>query len=471
LENQYYYFDMKRLIPVVVLFLLVSLTPAWALYETEIESTKSSQAIIGLAEAHAMGFTGKGQTIVVIDTGVQIDHPYIKDALISGYCSSRAACGSNYDKSSIAAGASIKIDGLNIPIDSHGSMASGIAVGRANQNIPGGVAPGANLISINNTDGQGEGIVKAIDWVLSVKDKFNIVAISASIGAPNQGLRNQPGFCAAEKEIAIGIKKLAEANIAFVAASGNDGFSNNMTFPACLPEAISVGAVDYKGVITNYSNIAQSINVLAPADVIGANASSGYWIGGGTSSATPVVAGAIAILKEVKPSASLSEIRQALATTTNLTNDFMWKNLPILNIPAAIKALKSGEYSKVKVSGTVENVDSTKSDLADALAREKVLNDRIAALNSKLSESENLRLRSALDLSEHNLATTKLQNETKANLELIASLQVELDAAHRAIAKLESAAKTSTITCTKGKLTKKITAINPKCPTGYKKKV
>ncbi len=183
---------MKRVIPVVVFFLLASLSPAYALYETEIELTKSSQAIIGLAEAHAMGFTGKGQTIVVIDTGVQIDHPYFKDALISGYCSSKAVCGSNYDKSNIAAGASIKIEGLNIPIDSHGSMASGIALGRAIGNVPGGVAPGANLISINNTDGQGEGIVKAIDWVLSVKDKFNIVAISASIGASNKGSRNQP---------------------------------------------------------------------------------------------------------------------------------------------------------------------------------------------------------------------------------------------------------------------------------------
>ncbi|MFM8752393.1 MAG: calcium-binding protein, partial [Actinomycetota bacterium] len=32
------------------------------------------------------------------------------------------------------------------------------------------------------------------------------------------------------------------------------------------------------------------------------------------------------------------------------------------------------------------------------------------------------------------------------------------------------AAKKTTITCTKGKLVKKVTAVNPKCPAGYKKK-
>ena len=462
---------MKRFILAIISLLLFSQTPAWALYETEIELTKSSHSIIGLAEAHALGFTGKGQTIVVLDTGVQIDHPYLKDALVSGYCSSRAICGNNYDTPSIAAGASIKIEGLNIPIDSHGSMASGIAVGRTVGKIPGGVAPGANLISINNTDGQGEGIVRALDWVLSVKDKFNIVAVSASIGAPNQGSRNKPGNCLGEKEIADRIRKLAEAGIAFVSASGNDGFTNNVTFPACLPEVISVGAIDYKGEITNYSNIAQSLNVLAPADVLGANASSGYWIGAGTSSATPVVAGAIAILKEVKPSATLSEIKQALATTTKFQNDSMWKNLPILNLPAAIKALQTGEFSKTKISATVEVVDTTKLDLANAMARENVSYEEIAKLNVKVKDLENSLLKSELSLSTAKATALALANEAKASLDLIADLQNKMNLANELIAKLEAANKSTTITCVKGKQSKKVTGIKPKCPTGYKKKV
>jgi hypothetical protein len=463
---------MKRIVLVVISLLFFSQAPVWAQYENEIEQTKSSQKLIGLAEAHAMGFTGKGQTIVIFDTGVQIDHPYLKDALIGGYCSSKLLCGVNYGISSIAAGAVVQIPGLAGSGNSHGSMASGIALGRAVGNIPGGIAPGANLISINNEEGQSEGIIKALDWVLSVKDEFNIVAVSASIAAPNSGLRNQPGSCLPfEIEIRNKVRKLAEANIAFVVATGNDGFTNNISFPACLPDAISVGAVDSKGDIAGYSNIAENMNLLAPADVIGANSSTGFFVGQGTSSATPVVAGAIAILRQVKPSATLDEIRKALATTTKFKNDFIWKNIPMLDLPSAIRALQAGEFSKVKISGTVETVDTTKQELAEVLAGAKLLNIEMARMTKKIKDLEDLQVGSESKLSEAKLALLALQNESKANLELIAKLQSDLKSGNELIANLEAASKATTITCVKGKLSKKVTAIKPKCPTGYKKKV
>jgi len=462
---------MKRLAVTVISFLVISQVPAWGLYESEIEQTKSSQALIGLAEAHALGFTGKGQTVVVFDTGVQIDHPYIKDALVSGYCSSKLACGENYDNPSIASGASIQFPGLNGPANPHGSMAAGIAVGRAVGNIPGGIAPGANLISINNEEGQSAGIIKALDWVLSVKDKFNIVAVSASIAAPNTGLRNQPGSCSPfEIEIRDKVKKLAEANIAFVVATGNDGFTNNISFPACLPDAISVGAVDFNGEIAGYSNIAENMNVLAPADVIGANTSNEYWIGKGTSSATPVVAGAIAILKQVKPTATLSEIKQALSTTTKFQDDFIWKNIPVLNLPAAINALQTSKFSKTKISRTAEVTESSKLDLASAVAREKSLNEEVAKLNTKIKELEISNLKSELNLSETKNTLITIQNESKAYLEQISKLQSDLKLVNEMLAKTQTASKVTSIDCVKGKLLKKVSGVNPKCPAGYSKR-
>jgi hypothetical protein len=45
-----------------------------------------------------------------------------------------------------------------------------------------------------------------------------------------------------------------------------------------------------------------------------------------------------------------------------------------------------------------------------------------------------------------------------------------LKAKQEAVAKAVAAKKKTTITCVKGKTTKKVTAVNPKCPTGYKKK-
>ncbi|MFM1797621.1 MAG: hypothetical protein RL733_1402, partial [Actinomycetota bacterium] len=60
----------------------------------------------------------------------------------------------------------------------------------------------------------------------------------------------------------------------------------------------------------------------------------------------------------------------------------------------------------------------------------------------------------------------KQEAEAKAKVEAEAKAKAEVEA--KAI--LEALKRKSTITCVKGKLTKKVTAVKPKCPSGYKKK-
>jgi hypothetical protein len=66
-------------------------------------------------------------------------------------------------------------------------------------------------------------------------------------------------------------------------------------------------------------------------------------------------------------------------------------------------------------------------------------------------------------------AETKAAAELKAKQEAEAKAAADLKAKQEAAAKL-AATKKATITCVKGKLTKKVTAVKPKCPTGYKLK-
>ena len=63
----------------------------------------------------------------------------------------------------------------------------------------------------------------------------------------------------------------------------------------------------------------------------------------------------------------------------------------------------------------------------------------------------------------------RIEAELKAKLEVEATAAAELKAKQEAEAKA-SALKKTTITCVKGKLTKKVTAVKPKCPSGYKVK-
>ena len=63
-------------------------------------------------------------------------------------------------------------------------------------------------------------------------------------------------------------------------------------------------------------------------------------------------------------------------------------------------------------------------------------------------------------------AKAKAEAEAKAKAEAEAKAKAEAEAK----AKAEAAKKKITITCVKGNLTKKVTAVKPKCPNGYKKK-
>jgi hypothetical protein len=76
-------------------------------------------------------------------------------------------------------------------------------------------------------------------------------------------------------------------------------------------------------------------------------------------------------------------------------------------------------------------------------------------------------------------ADKKIEFAKAEEIRLAAELKAKQDAEAKAAAELKvkleaetiaAALKKTTITCVKGKLTKKVTAVKPKCPTGYKLK-
>ena len=76
----------------------------------------------------------------------------------------------------------------------------------------------------------------------------------------------------------------------------------------------------------------------------------------------------------------------------------------------------------------------------------------------------------AAELKAKQEAEAKAAAELKAKQEAEAKAKAKEKAEAEAKAKLEASKKKSTITCVKGKITKKVTAVKPKCPKGYKKK-
>ena len=374
--------------------------------------TRSSYNVIGLDEVHKSGFTGKGQVVVYIDDGTDHNHPYIKEAMIDGFCSSAASCGSDYLKSGLSAG-EIKPVGSE---STHGLMVAGIIAGQKNADAVGGIAPDAKLISITNTNGNTEGLLAAFDWILEAKKRYNIAAVSGSFAGINQSDRSDLTGCSANSPALDNkIKALSEAGIIPIFAAGNDGNPLRVSYPACLPYVISVGALTLNGTLQSYSNVGGGLTVLAPSDVMSASLSPGYMMGGGTSAAAPVVAGAVALLRQAKPGASLDEITKALQSTNKFLNDAFWQGIPVLHLPTALDAIQRGKYISAKISSIGSQITaSTSSDklLLEAAQRDKAKAESESKLAEEARSKAEAELKSALDAKNASDAQlSKLQNE------------------------------------------------------------
>ena len=143
-------------------------------------SLADSGRMVGADRAHDGGYTGKGTFVAVIDTGVDVAHPFIAGRPILEACASDRC--PNGRQNMIGSGAAR-------PTKSHGTHVAGIVLGRGKEMK--GVAPEAGLIAINVFDQDGgardSNILAALEVVLglSYSRRMNIAAVNMSLGGPN----------------------------------------------------------------------------------------------------------------------------------------------------------------------------------------------------------------------------------------------------------------------------------------------
>jgi Subtilase family len=187
-----------------------------------------------------------------------------------------------------------------------------------------GIAPGANLISIQvfsrftgaNCAGAGEDPcalsftsdqIAGLDRVFALRNSFSIASVNMSLGGGSSTVD-----CDADSR-KPSIDNLRSAGIATAIASGNNGFTNAVSFPACISTAITVGSTTTSDVVSSFSNSSPLVELLAPGSNINSSVpGGGFAVFSGTSMATPGVAGAWAVLKQVSPGASVASVLSAL---------------------------------------------------------------------------------------------------------------------------------------------------------------
>ena len=182
---------------------------------------KESVPLIGVPNLWNAGFTGKGVRVAILDTGIDRQHPDLKN---------RIAAYRNFTrfKSEDTVG--------------HGTHCAGIICGGGK--VYRGVAPGVELFCgkvIDEQGGESDDVVAGMSWAASQGAKI----ISLSLGGPGNPADLMCRECDA----------LAKDGVTVVIAAGNEGpAAETIGSPGCAVSAITVGSVDKNGQLAFYSS-------------------------------------------------------------------------------------------------------------------------------------------------------------------------------------------------------------------------
>lgn len=276
------------------------------------------------------GIDGSGVSVAVIDTGVDFSHPLLASSFVAG--------------ADIANGGSTPT-----PVDPHGTHVAGI-VGARNTEV--GVAPGVGLIGLQVFSKTSGGQVAAFDtdteaalqWVLDHRQEFNIVAVNMSLGSGNYTSEGQADSSILFDEV----KRLEQAGVTVISAAGNS-YGRLQTPGSAAPaifSTLAVGAVweENEGPyqtngardrttgsdrITVFSQRPSTPNnvIFAPGAYIRSTIPNNQFAEyPGTSMASPMVAGVVALMQEAALQfggrlLSPTEVRDIIQDTADIIND------------------------------------------------------------------------------------------------------------------------------------------------------
>ena len=284
--------------------------------------------------------TGLGIDIYIVDTGVRPTHEQLINRVASGI-------------DIPSENGSSPVSPLTSDCDGHGTHVAGLAAGSTV-----GVAPQARIVAVRVLNCKGDGevtdVVTALQWVRAHhrSGKAAVVNLSLGVDLGDDG-------AAIEKEVLA----LINEGVVVTVASGN-GDSNSRPFDACMiapgnvARALTVGAVTINDSAAYYSNYGSCVDLFAPGgdksraiESSWSTSDTDYDLDVGTSMASPLVAGYVALLAQQQPGLCVDAIANAVtsrATPGVVKNiDALSPNRLLLLNTAPIGATSPGQASHV----------------------------------------------------------------------------------------------------------------------------
>lgn len=243
---------------------------------------------------------GRGSSsvkIAIIDSGVDVGHPDLDGKIVG----TRNTFDNSTDVTDTVG---------------HGTFVAGVAAAETNNAV--GVAGAdwnASILAVKVADDTGglalTDVAEGIDW-----------AVANGADVINMSLGSTTGSTA----LATAVANARAANVIVVASAGNSAQEGNpKSYPAAYPGVVSVGATDGKGHRAWFSEHGSWVTMSAPGVDIRSTIprvntdfwpnNVGYANGDGTSFSSPLVAGAMALVKGRSPNATDEQVRDAVVKT------------------------------------------------------------------------------------------------------------------------------------------------------------
>lgn len=240
-------------------------------------------------------YSGSGQHVYLVDTGIQSSHPEFTGASISNLYSN--------------------FDGDFADTAGHGTAIGSLIVG---QNI--GAAPNASLHNVKLFDAN-QGDITVGEIILA----FDAVLSHHNASPTQPKVVCMPWTISQNAFVDSKITEMNQSNLVVVCAAGNDGVDVNTVSPAGVDQAVTVGAVNSSLEVTAFTNVpfsssgtfnnnygAQLDIFAAGIDVSHALIAGGYGVGDGTSFSCGIVAGVVAQYIEKDPTMSATKLKDTV---------------------------------------------------------------------------------------------------------------------------------------------------------------
>ncbi len=242
---------------------------------------------------------GNGIKVAILDTGIQTNHPDLSGKVIASKFFTTTTVEDSFG---------------------HGTHVAGIIAATTNNSAGvAGTCPDCQLIIGKVMDDTGSGSTSNIASGITWAADQGAQVINLSLGSVQ---------ASSKTTYQTAINYATQKGAIVVAAAGNCGgtnFSSNgctaqnqISYPGANDGVITVGSTDNKDVKSTFSNYGTHVEVTAPGtNIVSTVPGSKYAYKSGTSMATPMVVGVVALIKAANPNASASDVTNKLYSTAD----------------------------------------------------------------------------------------------------------------------------------------------------------